>query len=575
MANAVSADGDVIVGDSNDAAADWHAFRWTPATGMTDLGTLGGSDSHACAVSADGDAIAGWAENTSNRQHAFRWTKATGMTDLGTLGGLTSKAMAISANGGVVVGRAENASNQGHAFRWTQGTGMTDLGTLSVGEIDFMAVSADGSVVVGNESIGNGYQTQAFRWTSRTGMLDIGGWDTTAKDMSADGEVIVGSTFNIPNGYYAFRWSRANGLQSVKNWLTANGVAVGSILPSDATATNDDGSVVAGTLSNGNAYVARVDDIGNGLSTLAGFGNSLASTSQAVDATLTTAGTLIHGAHSRPLSRRVAADKKTAWLAGDWGRDDHGQREGSIGLAELGYGYNFGPAQLNFAIGKTWSNQAIVHGGDIDADGQYLILEGILPLSEQRGLFATLGAFGHWGDADIDRGYLNAGLPDYSKGDPDTRTWGVRARVDWESAFTFSRTELSPYADISYVGVRMDGYTETGGGFPAHFNRREGSATELRAGVNGALPLSNNNTQLVLNLEAAHRFDAAGTRTSGEMLSLFGFDLDGREYDQTWARGGIGVEGQLGQGKASLMLNGTTRGEMPNVWLAASYQVAF
>jgi hypothetical protein len=37
----------------------------------------------------------------------------------------------------------------------------------------------------------------------------------------------------------------------------------------------------------------------------------------------------------------------------------------------------------------------------------------------------------------------------------------------------------------------------------------------------------------------------------------------------------LGVEGQLGAGKASLMLNDTTEGEMPSTWLAASYQLAF
>jgi hypothetical protein len=40
-------------------------------------------------------------------------------------------------------------------------------------------------------------------------------------------------------------------------------------------------------------------------------------------------------------------------------------------------------------------------------------------------------------------------------------------------------------------------------------------------------------------------------------------------------KGGIGIEGELGKGKAFLMLNGTTEGAMPSAWLTAPYQVVF
>ena len=126
-------------------------------------------------------------------------------------------------------------------------------------------------------------------------------------------------------------------------------------------------------------------------------------------------------------------------------------------MAEAGYGYNFGPAQVNVAIGKTWADQDIVHGGDIDADGHFLVTEAILPVNESRGLFATLGAYGHWGDADIRRGYLNAGLPDQSKGSPDSRTWGLRARVDWEGRDRQGRLAPSGAYFVRVTATDRDG----------------------------------------------------------------------------------------------------------------------
>lgn len=79
--------------------------------------------------------------------------------------------------------------------------------------------------------------------------------------------------------------------------------------------------------------------------------------------------------------------------------------------------------------------------------------------------------------------------------------------------------DFSPDLDLTYSEARLDGYTETGGGFPARFDRRKDKATELRAGV--------------------------------------------------------GVEGKLAGGGASLMLNATTRGSAPSHWLAANWQRAF
>lgn len=290
---------------------------------------------------------------------------------------------------------------------------------------------------------------------------------------------------------------------------------------------------------------------------------------------MSSVGTLVNGAHSRPMSRRVAKGQKTFWTAGDLGHDNHGSRDGSMGLAEIGGGYNFGPAQVNFSAGRTWAKQDLINNGDIDARGNYLMLETILPLSVENGLFATIGAYRHWGDVDIDRGYMNGDLAEISSASPDSNSWGVRARIDWVDAYQIQNIVFSPYADFLHNNSKLDSYRETGGSFPAQFDSREDSTNELRAGLNSIVPIKKSGFDFVANIEAVHRFEDKSETTSGQVIGLFSFNLDGQDYDQNWFKGGVGVEGKLGKGRASLMLNGTTEGEMPSSWLAASYQMVF
>jgi len=361
----------------------------------------------------------------------------------------------------------------------------------------------------------------------------------------------------------------AEGRQRVADWLSATGYTM-----TNAIGVSADGSVVVGSSTGPNgqeAFIARVSSSsssgGSGAITLSDVQNSLAGSARSGAMSLGVSNTVINGAHSRPLSRRVAAGQKTFWLAGDWGRDDHGSRSGDMGLAEVGFGHNFGAAQLNVSLGQTWTQQKQVLNGSAKADGTYLLAEALIPVSGQ--LWATLGGYGHQSEADMKRGYLNAGTQDFSSAKPDTETWGLRGRLEWDGAYRVASTDFSPYVDLTYNEAKLAAYTETGGGFPARFDGRKEKATELRVGVNATKPLADG-MNLVGALEAAHRVEKHGARTSGQVLGLFGFDLDGQKNQRDWLRASIGVEGH-----ALLSLNLTTKGETPNAWLAANWQKAF
>jgi probable HAF family extracellular repeat protein len=223
FASDVSADGSVIVGMSGvhpiRQVARGEAFRWRQGSGMVGLGELPGYDySDASGVSADGSVVVGrsWSgANQSTSSEAFHWRPGAGMVSLGDLPGgqLNSHAVGVSADGSVIVGRGSSDAGS-EAFRWTQASGMVGLGDLPGGDFLSIAngVSADGSIAVGQGRSESG--NEAFIWDPTHGMrslrsilannfglsTELAGWTlTSANDISADGQFIVGSGTN-PNG---------------------------------------------------------------------------------------------------------------------------------------------------------------------------------------------------------------------------------------------------------------------------------------------------------------------------------------------------------------------------------------
>jgi probable HAF family extracellular repeat protein len=158
----VSEDGSVVAGMAKVANGEVHVFRWTQASGrMADIGRFGRQNSH-IAMNRDGTVIAG-AGGTSGGSRLFRWTAATGVADLGTVGSsrLIVDVAGISADGSVVAGSllASAAGNARRPFRWSQKSGMQDLNTLlakagvnlsGIELVSVTGISEDGKLIVGH-----------------------------------------------------------------------------------------------------------------------------------------------------------------------------------------------------------------------------------------------------------------------------------------------------------------------------------------------------------------------------------------------------------------------------------------
>ncbi len=583
-AHGVSADGTVVVGFAADGAAGnaVRAFRWQGGV-MESLGVLNlGPSSHAHGVSADGNVVVGFAADgaAGGATRAFRWTAATGMVSLGVLpGGWGSLAMGVNADGSVVVGE-DNVAGALRAFRWTPAGRMESLGVLSGGFHSVATgVSVDGTVVVGRATDGAaGNAWRAFRWTREAGMVSLGvlnnGVHSHAFGVSADGSVVVGRAYDgavAGNPARAFRWTAGTGMQSVEDWLRAAGVIVPVDITREARGVNADGSVVVGVLTSGFAFIARDR---NGLVTLDDLAASLSDNAMTPGQASAMWHTVFTGVHSRPLARRVQAGQSSFWTAGDIGRDDHGIRDGSFGLAEVGASHAFAQGvQGTLSVGRVSSRQNLVFGGRSKL-GTYYGTAGLLVNMPGTNLWTSAMVLYQRGDAEVRRGYLNAGVQDFSSGKPDVKTTALRLRLDRENAAHLGNATLTPYVDVTHGRTRIDGYTETGGGFPARFDARTERSTIASVGVDATQPLSAN-TKLLGRLEAAHRFEKTGAATSGTVLGLSSFSLPGEQVNRNWLRAGAGFETKLGGGTLGAMLNATNQGAAPNYWLNASWQMAF
>jgi len=162
---------------------------------VTDLGTLGGSDSWSDALNDSGELVGGSMCAGGLPAQAYIYRNGL-MGGLGSLGGL-SLALGVN-NAGVVVGRSNLSDNvTSHAFRWDSSAGMLDLGTLGGAQSSAVAINAGGDIVGWSQNTtGNGH---AF---SRTGgtivkwydLGTLGGDYSVALGVNDNGQIVGSST---------------------------------------------------------------------------------------------------------------------------------------------------------------------------------------------------------------------------------------------------------------------------------------------------------------------------------------------------------------------------------------------
>ncbi len=219
----INGDGSVIVGLAWHSSGKSRAFRWDTQNGMVDLGSLQAQSSRANAVSADGAVVVGW-DNNPMPSNYNSWRGACWYEEAERLMhpyGWIGQTEATNGTGTAMVGRGHPASYR-HAYLYTASDGrIRDLGAIRRGLTAIQrdqentsiayGVSDDTTVVVGSSGWmppldafiwvnGTGKMQKLTTYLTEAGITGFEGWQlVVANSVSPDGKILAGVGIN-PSG---------------------------------------------------------------------------------------------------------------------------------------------------------------------------------------------------------------------------------------------------------------------------------------------------------------------------------------------------------------------------------------
>jgi len=200
VANAVSGDGSVVVGELADLDGSLLAWRWRDGVFEAFPEPIRSSRSSANGVNADGTVVVGSVDTIDGLQAFYTVRQPSGAEQhfiLPTVvGSGETFAESVNADGTIIVGTTTISASGFRAVRWVNGE-IEDLGVLPDATIFPTSAATDvnaaGNVVVGAASDG---VSLAFRWVEGDGMASLGTLPdhtfSRAEGVNAEGNVVVG-----------------------------------------------------------------------------------------------------------------------------------------------------------------------------------------------------------------------------------------------------------------------------------------------------------------------------------------------------------------------------------------------
>ena len=562
LANAVSADGTVVVGEFRDLTGLFLGWRWRNGVLEAFPEPVSSTRSSANGINADGTvAVGGILTNDGFRAFStvLQPSGAEVVTILSTLpGGGRTFAESVNAAGNIIVGTAATSSGD-RAVRWVDGT-IENLGVLG-NPILFPTsaakdVNATGNVVVGY-SESNTLPQVAFRWVEGVGMESLGalpgGAGSIAYDVSADGTVVVGES-GSNDGTRAFRWVAGGAMQSLGTLTGAS--------TSAAYAVNADGSIVVGE-SDQRAFIWRatptsgggtggsggtggggtMEDLANLTTSFPVLGNdsAVAQAEQqfALD-NLMTPGTIL-GAGQSVMSTSAGLQNTN--------RNPTTVGARTTSLAALGFGHGISETVTLGATLSLSGTQFKNNAFDMDA-GLGLALWGQYSAGGAAGTGWQLsGSLGFArSEGEVARGRL---LTDVitARGQADVETRAVQATL----GYGLARGDwlVTPELGLARYDTKRSAYTEAGAAFNASYDAMETTRTVATLSVTGGS-----------DLPVLATFDIGSTFTANrtQVFATLGYTHD------------LGDGATLG---ADLRMGEAVYGTTPSVGFGVTYRIRF
>lgn len=455
---------------------------------MTGLPLIPG---HTCSaangVNADGSVVVGqaWTCSSGGNYKAFSWDNGV-VTALGFLmGDSLSNANGVSGDGTIIVGISFTSGGPGHAVKWVNGTisGLVvlpgDLGSNALG------ISQDGSTIVGYSSSDPfGVNAEAVRWVGVSveglGILP-GDTYSYARAVNNDGSVVVGTSGNGGN-QHAFQWNSMTGIQSVADWLGPT-VDLTGISLLNAPGVSADGSAIVGNMvKNGStkAFLARNGGLISPDEVAESFAAIAAATTHADDAV---DDIVTNGRECRRFGPRdlcVFGEFRTAFA-----NDDDLRLTGTGGVVRrIG---NMG--RIGMSAGYLKKDFDIAIGGEVSMEAPIASVFAGWGAPDESGFqFFTSAAFARF-NTDITRGYANGAGTACSNGETTIDSTALHGRIAYGIKLG-TNSVAGPFAEVTAVQSQQDGYSETGGPFPAKFEARDDTSVIARFGLNTNIAIS-------------------------------------------------------------------------------------
>jgi len=185
-----------------------NAGTWDLANGRSAVvlpSVIDGPSTRANAVNADGSVIVGWQDQLTGERTAAKWVNQVPELILTENGDFNGEAHAVSADGNTIVGGGYAFGEQ--AWIWRNGIGIRPIGNNSKGSFIALDVSDDGRTAIG--FVQKGFNERAFVWREGKGAAYLDtlltnrgvtiptGWSlSVASVISSDGKIIYGWGFN-------------------------------------------------------------------------------------------------------------------------------------------------------------------------------------------------------------------------------------------------------------------------------------------------------------------------------------------------------------------------------------------